>query len=122
MSPANRAYLDMKYNSGSAIGLNWAGLVSVETAYGWDPRQVAGEALADAVIGVEAPLWSETLATRRDVEFLAFPRLAAVAEVAWSHQNRRHWNDFRRRLAVQAPRWSALGINFHRAPDIDWGH
>jgi hexosaminidase len=56
----------------------------------------------------------------RDVEYLAFPRLAAIAELAWSRRERRSWNDFRRRLGAQAPRWSALVINFYRSPQIPW--
>jgi hexosaminidase len=69
---------------------------------------------------VEAPLWSETMVTMRDVEFLAFPRLAAVAEVGWSPAASRSWDTFRIRLGAQAPRWIALGVNFYRAPEIDW--
>jgi hexosaminidase len=49
-----------------------------------------------------------------------FPRLPAVAEVAWSAQASRDWNDFRTRVASQAPRWSALGINVFWSPKIDW--
>jgi hexosaminidase len=46
--------------------------------------------------------------------------LAAVAEVAWSAAARRSWDDFKERLAAQAPRWSALGVNFYRSPQIPW--
>ena len=72
------------------------------------------------VLGVEAPMWSETLGTMRDVEFMAFPRLTAVAEVGWSAVDRRQWDDFARRVAAHAPRWQALGVNFHRTPEIQW--
>jgi len=117
LSPANRTYLDMKYDRETALGLNWAGLIPLRTSYDWDPAaQVPGA----RVLGVEAPLWSETIAAMRDVEFLAMPRLAAIAEVAWSPQDARTWDTFRVRLGAQAPRWSALGINFYRAPEIPW--
>ena len=56
-----------------------------------------------AILGVEAPLWSETPATMSDVEFLAFPRLVVVAEVAWSVESVRQWDEFRVRLGAQAP-------------------
>jgi hexosaminidase len=118
LSPANRAYLDMKYDGDTALGLNWAGLVPVQTSYDWDPAtQVPG---ASSVLGIEAPLWSETIANMADAEFLALPRLAALAEVAWTPQTMRAWDGFRVRLGAQAPRWSALGINFYRAPEIPW--
>jgi len=55
-----------------------------------------------------------------DVEFLAMPRLAAIAEVAWTPQTVRNWDGFRARLGAQGPRWTALGINFYRAPEIPW--
>jgi hexosaminidase len=118
LSPANRAYLDMKYDRGTALGLDWAGLVPMQTSYDWDPATVVPGAVA--VLGVEAPLWSETVANMRDVEFLAMPRLAAIAEIGWSPQAVRSWDGFRARLGAQAPRWSALGINFYRAPEIPW--
>jgi hexosaminidase len=118
LSPGDRAYLDMKYDADTALGLDWAGLIPVRKAYDWDPAvQVPGAA---SVLGVEAPLWSETVASMRDVEFLAMPRLAAIAEVAWSPQAARVWESFRLRLGAQAPRWTALGINFYRAPDVPW--
>jgi len=56
----------------------------------------------------------------RDVEFLAMPRLAALAEVGWSPQAVRTWDEFSARLGAQASRWTALGINFYRAPEIRW--
>jgi hexosaminidase len=120
MSVADRAYLDMKYDAGTAIGLTWAGTVDLRRAYDWDPAAVAAGVPETALLGVEAPLWSETLASIRDVEFLAFPRLAAIAEVGWSRQQDRNWEDFRIRLGNQGPRWTALGMNFYRAPEIPW--
>ncbi len=120
LSPSPRVYLDMKYDSATVLGLRWAGLIDVRQAYDWDPAtQIEGVA-EHAVLGVEAPLWSETLAKPSDFQFMAFPRLAAVAEVGWSAQGARDWEDFRLRLAAQGPRMAAMGINFHRAPGVDW--
>jgi hexosaminidase len=121
MSPANRVYLDMKYDADTALGLRWAGLVPLQTAYDWDPLTLVPGVRPDTILGVEAPLWSETLANMRDVEFMALPRLAIVAELAWKHSRDQHgWSQFRTRLGAQAPRWQAMGINFYRAPEIDW--
>lgn len=120
LSPGNRAYLDMKYDSSTALGLNWAGLIPLRVAYDWNPAAVVPAAPASAILGVEAPLWSETVVSMRDVEFLAMPRLAAIAEVAWTPEARRDWSAFRLRLGAQAPRWTAMGINFFHAPDVPW--
>jgi hexosaminidase len=120
LSPADRTYLDMKYDAATLLGLQWAALIPIRAAYDWDPATIVPGAPPSAVVGVEAPLWSETLATMRDAEFMAFPRLAAIAEIAWTPRERRAWEDFRVRLGAQAPRWTALGINFYRAPDVPW--
>ena len=120
LSPANKVYLDMKYDSATTLGLKWAGFIEVRTAYDWDPATRIAGVRESSIVGIEAPLWAETLVTIADYEHMAFPRLAAVAEVAWSPQSAREWSDFRHRLAAQAPRWSALGINFYRSPQIPW--
>jgi hexosaminidase len=120
LSPGNRAYLDMQYDRQTALGLSWAGRIEVEDSYDWDPASLLPGVPASAVLGVEAPLWSETVATMMDLETLAFPRIAAIAEVAWSPQAARDWESFRARLGMQSPRWQALGINFYRSPQIPW--
>ena len=120
LSPADKVYLDMKYDAATAIGLTWAGRIDVRDAYDWDPATELASVPEAAILGVEAPLWSETIANIRDVEYLAFPRLVAVAEVGWSAANRRQWDSFRDRLGAHGPRWTALGINFYRSPQIPW--
>jgi hexosaminidase len=120
MSPADRSYLDMKYDEDSPLGLDWAGVVSVERSYAWDPATRLPGVGEESLLGVEAPLWAETLRTLADVETMTFPRLAAVAEVGWSAQENRDWPSFRRRIAAFAPRWAAQGIAFYRSAEIDW--
>ena len=122
MSPAHRAYLDMKYHEATPIGLDWAGLIPFRTAYDWDPEEIGKDLAPASILGVEAELWSETIATMQDIEFLVFPRLAAIAEVAWSPRLRRDWTGFSKRVGAQAARWNALGINFYRVPDVEWRH
>jgi hexosaminidase len=120
MSPANKAYLDMKYDESTPYGLTWAGFIEVRTAYDWDPGAHLPGVPETAVLGVEAPLWSETVNRIEQVEFMTFPRLPALAEVAWSPQSAREWNDFRQRLATHGPRWEAMGLTFCRSPQIPW--
>ncbi|MEO5761624.1 MAG: family 20 glycosylhydrolase [Vicinamibacteria bacterium] len=120
MSPGNRTYLDMQYDAATPLGLSWAGRIEVKDAYSWDPATLMEGVGESAVIGVEGPLWSETLSTMRDVETMAYPRLAVLAEVGWTAQSRRAWEDFRVRLGALGPRWQALGINFYRSPQIPW--
>ncbi|GLI01622.1 beta-N-acetylhexosaminidase [Phytohabitans aurantiacus] len=120
MSPSNRAYLDMKYTPDTPLGLDWAGYIEVRDAYEWDPAaQIEGVGEAH-VLGVEAPLWSETMRTLADVETMTYPRLPAIAEVGWSAVDRRDWESFRHRVAAHAPRWTLRGTAFHRSPQIPW--
>lgn len=109
LSPASRTYLDLKPEPGFPLGLEWAGLVPLERAYQWDPDDVLPDLPAGAVIGVEACLWTETVRTRADLTALLLPRLAAVAEVAWSPAGSRDLADFRERLAAVAPTWAQHG-------------
>jgi hexosaminidase len=120
MSPANHAYLDMKYDEETPIGQKWAGYIEVQKAYDWNPATVVLGAPASAVLGVEAPLWSETVTDSSEIEYLAFPRLPAIAEVGWSPAATHSWASFRQRLAAQGPRWTALGINYYRSPQVPW--
>ena len=101
MSPASKTYLDMKYDPSTELGLEWAGHISLRDAYDWDPATLVPGVSEGDVLGVEAALWSETLETFDDVEFMAFPRLAALAEVGATPQSDRNWEDFRSRLAEE---------------------
>jgi hexosaminidase len=111
MSPSARVYLDMKYDSSTVLGLAWAGLVGLRTSYDWDPGTFIAGVPDSAVLGVEGPLWSETLVRPEDWESMAFPRAMAVAEVGWSDQASRSWPMFRRRIALHESRLDALGVN-----------
>jgi hexosaminidase len=120
MSPAPKAYLDMKYASETTLGLTWAGTTDVRDGYTWDPAtQVSGVGERD-VLGVEAPLWSETTETVADQDYLAFPRLLGHAEIAWSPARGRTWREYRWRLAAQGPRLRALQVGFYASPSVPW--
>ncbi|WP_277670282.1 beta-N-acetylhexosaminidase [Saccharomonospora viridis] len=121
MSPANKAYIDMKYDENTPLGLSWAGYIEVRDAYDWDPGDHVSGVGEDAVLGVEAPLWSETLRTLDHIEYMAFPRLAAIAELGWSPRDTHDWTSFSERLSKQGPRWEARGVDFYRSPQVPWG-
>jgi hexosaminidase len=120
MSPADRAYIDMKYVASTPLGLDWAGYITVPTAYNWDPAAMVADVTDENILGVEAPLWSETLETLNDIEYMAFPRIIGFAEMGWTPQSARNWDSYRLRLAAQGPRLRALGVNFYKSPDVPW--
>jgi hexosaminidase len=119
MAPADHAYLDMKYDPGTSLGVRWAGTVDVRAAYSWDPDTLIALP-AGSVAGIEAPLWTETLPSLAEADRMALPRLPVLAEVGWSAQAGRDWESMRRRLAAQAPRWDAAGFGYDRRPEIPW--
>lgn len=125
LSPADAVYLDMKPRPDAELGLTWAnGATSVRRAYEWEPRDLI-EGIADTdILGVEAPLWTETVRTPADIDALAFPRIAAAAEAAWSPATReselRTWASFRQRVAGLAGLWEGLGIRFDAGDEIEW--
>lgn len=120
MSPASKAYLDMKYTPATELGLDWAAYVEVQTAYDWDPVTHFKGLTEYEIVGVEAPLWSETIQNVTAAEYLLVPRLPAIAEVGWTPQAQRNWESFRARIAAHAPRWRLLGINYYPSPQIAW--
>lgn len=124
-SPADAIYLDMKHATGDALGLDWAdGPTSLQAAYSWEPGEVIDGLDESRILGVEAPLWSETIDALAGIDALAFPRLLAAAEIAWSpppaESAERTWASFGRRVAAWQARLSARGISFTRAEGIEW--
>jgi N-acetyl-beta-hexosaminidase len=120
MSPADRTYLDMKYDEDTPWGLSWAGHISTEASYDWDPARYLSGVDEAAVLGVESPLWTETVDTIEQVEYLVLPRLAVTAELGWAPADRHDWVGLRERLGAQCAAWTALGISFYRAPEVPW--
>jgi hexosaminidase len=70
------------------------------------------------ILGVEAPLWTETLLTMKDIEYMAFPRLLGIAELAWSSKGQ-NWEEYRQARRPRQPHGSH-GINYYKSPDVDW--
>nr|WP_274637732.1 family 20 glycosylhydrolase [Microbacterium bovistercoris] len=123
LSPADAVYLDMKYDADSPLGLTWAnGPTSVRRAYDWEPTAVIAGLADSDILGVEAPLWTETIRTAAHLDAQAFPRIAAAAEIAWSPAAapERTWASFRERVGMLGPLWTAAGIGFFASPEIEW--
>ena len=125
LSPADAVYLDMKYHADAPLGLTWAnGPTSVERAYSWEPGSIIDGVEDDDILGIEAPMWTETIRTLDDIDEMAFPRIAAAAEAAWSpapgDSDLRTWQSFRERVGALGPLWSSLGIRFHASDEIPW--
>ncbi|MGI5188169.1 family 20 glycosylhydrolase [Promicromonospora sp. CA-289599] len=120
MSPADRAYLDMKYTPEHPLGQHWAAFVELHDSYDWDPAALIDGLPESAIEGVSAAVWTETLQSRDDLFSMLLPRLAAVAETAWSQPEAKDWESFRTRVAIEAATWRRENAAYHPTPQIDW--
>jgi hexosaminidase len=88
-------------------------IVGLEEVYRFDPAPPAiPEAQRRHIIGVQANIWTEHIRTEDRVEYMAFPRVAALAEVAWSPASRIDFADFAERLSAQLARYDRLGTRY----------
>lgn len=120
MSPAKKIYLDMQYDSTTQFGLHWAAYIEVDDAYKWDPETLVEGITKEHIVGVEAPLWSETVTNLDEAGFMAFPRLPGVAEIGWSPADMRDWETYKVRLGWHGPRMEVMGIHFYRSDRVPW--
>ncbi len=120
MSPSKNAYLDMQYDSTSIYGLHWAAYIEVDKAYNWDPARLVPEIRKENIIGIEAPLWSETVSNSKEAEYLIFPRLPGYAEIGWTPSEMRNWENYKVRLANHGKRMKAMNINFYPSKLVPW--
>ncbi len=85
-------------------------LITMKGAYSYEPYIPGGESIRpEQVLGLEAPLWSEHIETPERLEYMAFPRMAALAENAWSGHG--DYQDFCRRLEAFEETWREDGVN-----------
>ena len=120
LSPAPKTYLDMKYTPNTELGLTWAAIIELRSAYDWEPVTYLKGVNEQQIVGVEGALWSETVHNIGSALFMTLPRLPALAELGWSMPAQRQWDGFRERIAGHAARWRLLGYNFYPSPQVDW--
>ncbi len=133
MAPADHTYLDQKYLGGArgdappGLGQTWACPkgCNLEAAYNWNPGSFVKGVTDRNVIGVEGAVWTETLWDLSTVDYMAFPRLMALAEVAWSPSAQRVTGsatdrDFLGRVRQQGVRLMAAGVNFYPSTQAHW--
>jgi hexosaminidase len=120
MSPAKKAYLDMKYDRSTKLGLRWAGLIEIDTGYIWDPADYVPGIGKENILGIEAPLWTETITNMDEIEFMVFPRLPGYAEIGWTPSSLRNWDEYKERLAKHGERFKAMDIDFYRSELVPW--
>ena len=119
MSPTGYCYFDYYQSadhSAEPPAATYAPPLLLSRVYSFDPMPADLPAQFQShILGTQGNLWTEKVPNLRHAEYMIFPRECAIAEVAWSSQSSRDWNDFLRRLQIHAQRLDELGINYRHA-------
>jgi hexosaminidase len=114
MAPTSHTYFDY-YQSQNTAGepLAIGGFVPLQMVYSFEPVPAELEPQYRAhILGGQGQIWTEYLAGPKQVEYMAFPRLTALAEVLWTTPERKDYRDFLARLSVHLERLAALDVAF----------
>ena len=116
MSPTSHCYIDYYQGDPSQEPLAIGGFVPLRKVYSFEPVPDAlTPAEATHVLGGQANLWTEYIGNGKYAEYMALPRLAALAEVVWSPKSARNWDDFAARLQGLLARYQAADMNAARS-------
>jgi hexosaminidase len=111
LAPDPALYFDRRQSNLAVEPPGRLNVISLEDVYRFEPDD---RELSDSqrrhILGLQAELWTEHIASGRQVEWMALPRAAALAEVGWS--SRRSWPDFLRRLLSMSARYRALDLDY----------
>jgi len=103
MSPTSHCYLDYYQGDRNDEPLAIGGFLPLKKVYSFEERHI---------LGIQANLWTEYVATPEHAEYMLFPRTSALAEAAWSTSENRDWEDFATRMEKQFDRYEAAGIHY----------
>jgi hexosaminidase len=118
MSPTGYAYLDYYQADRSLEPLAIGGFLPLEKVYSYDPIPADLEAdLHHHILGAQANVWTEYMKTPEKVMYMAYPRAFAMAEVVWSTQSERSFQDFKSRLTQHLKRLDVMGIGYRPLDD-----
>ena len=112
MTPARKLYLIRYQGPQWFEPFTYFGNNTLQDVYVYDPLRSMTPAQGKLLMGVQASLWSEFVRSYADVEYLVFPRLAAMAEMAWTNPSPQSWPNFLTRLDGLALRYQHIGINY----------
>jgi len=113
MAPGNTLYLDFLQTNSPDEPPGRPKFISMQRVYAFDPVPAQlTEAQRKHIIGVQANLWTEHTRTWERLQHNLFPRMAALAEIAWTPLERKSYDDFLSRLPAQLQRYKALGIAY----------
>ncbi|MBD1147564.1 beta-N-acetylhexosaminidase [Pelagibacterales bacterium SAG-MED31] len=114
LCPGQKTYFDMAHNNSTfERGICWASTIEVKEVFEWQPLKEYELKEIENVLGIQGQLWSETITDKDYFDEMINPRLAALAEIAWSSKAQRPWSEFRSSLIHNVDFLSKLGWKFH---------
>ena len=118
MSPTTYCYLDYYQADPKTQPVEIGGFLPLEKVYSFNPSVSDSLTTEQAkhVLGVQANVWSEYLPTTHYVEYMAYPRLIALAETAWTPGEAKNFDNFKQRLEAHKKRLDYLNVNYFEAP------
>lgn len=121
MSPNATNYFDHyqgKYNEPLAIG----GYTPLEQVYNYQPIPSALDTTYHKyILGSQANLWTEYIATPEHAEYMLFPRLCALAENLWTDKKQQNWDEFLVRMDQFYPKLDLWNVNYRINPPEGYG-
>ncbi|MBL0127894.1 MAG: family 20 glycosylhydrolase [Flavobacteriales bacterium] len=112
MSPGSHCYFDHYQGDPANEPLAIGGYTTVQKVYSYEP--IPAELKADQakyILGAQGNVWTEYILTPEQVEYMAVPRMLALAEVLWTPKDKRDEADFIKRLELEFPKLEATGVN-----------
>ncbi len=113
MSPGYPCYFDHYQSSHENEPQAWGGLNGIKDVYGFNP--VPDEIPEDRrhhILGGQANLWREQIATTDHAEYMMMPRYSALSEALWSGREKSDWEKFQKKMLLQLDRYEALDYNY----------
>ena len=116
MSPNNDCYFDHYQGPPESEPLAIGGMTTLEEVYAYEPIPTAlAETQRKYILGAQGNVWTEYIPNFEQVEYMALPRMIALAEVVWTGEQRGAFTDFRERLGVQLELLDAAYVNYSRS-------
>ncbi|HET9055353.1 MAG TPA: family 20 glycosylhydrolase [Chitinophagaceae bacterium] len=115
MTPGNPVYFDHS-QSENEDSVTIGGYNPIEKVYAYEPipKQLNAQQ-AKHVLGAQANMWTEYMASQSKIEYMLFPRLSALCEVLWTPKEKRNWQSFEKKLLLQFKRYDFMNINYSKA-------
>ncbi len=116
MSPGSHCYFDYYQGNPMYEPLAIGGYTTVEKVYSYEPvPDVLKPSQRKYILGAQGNVWAEYITTPEHVEYMAIPRMAALAEVVWSPKGKRSYDEFQQRLIKHFGILDAMGVNYAKA-------